>query len=257
MIRRVRGVTSPPYEVAHASHGEDCLPTGRRGVYLRAVAEIQAGRSGTASGVQLWAVSISDVRSLFHPTAETAEALRSDVPFHVASPYRPSRFLPFLRRDPGAPVLAPDSPLPADVDHLLHGHYVPPERLAPSWQIVTHWLDRLAAGTLRLDLDRADRGALDFDLARAGVAAHFALRNLWARDAALPLRPVPGSEVGYQRYGVACELGEAWRSSLEALEGSVTLVRHVSDWLAQLPTWAEDAEGAGHPAPDVFAVAYS
>jgi hypothetical protein len=77
---------------------------------------------------------------------------------------------------------------------------------------------------------------------------------LWARDAALPLRPPAGCEVGYQRYAVAVELGEAWRASLGALEGSSDLVEHVSDWLRQLPTWAEDAEGAGRPAPDVFAM---
>jgi hypothetical protein len=219
------------------------------------VAQIQHGRQVTASGVRLWAVSISDVRSLFHPTAETAASLRADVPFHVLTPYRPSHFLPFLKRDPGAPVLAADSPTPADVDSLLHGHFVPPERLAPSWEIVTHWLDRLAMGTLRLDVDHATREALDFDLARAGVSSHLALRTLWARDAALPLRPVPGGEVGYQRYAVAVEMGEAWRSSVVGLEGSVELVREVGEWLSLLPTWAGDAEGAGRPAPDVFAVA--
>ncbi len=220
------------------------------------MAQTQSGPSGTASGVRLWAVSITDVRSLFHPTTELADRLRSDVPFHVLTPYRPSRFLPFLKRDPGAPVLAADSPRPADVDNLLHGHFVPPDRLVASWQIATHWLDRIAVGALTLDLDRATRDSLDFDLARAGVASHLALRSLWGRDAALPLRPVPGSEVGYQRYAVAVELGEAWRDSIDALEGSAEVVREVSGWLTALPTWAEDAEGAGRPAPDVFAVTY-
>jgi hypothetical protein len=222
--------------------------------YVRAVAEIAGGASGTASGVRLWAVSIADVRSLFRPTQEMAESLRSDVPFHVLSPYKPGWFKPLLKADPGAPVLAPDSPLPSDVDKLLHGHFVPPDRLVPSWQIVSHWLDRLSAANLRLDIDTATAQRLDFDLARAGVASHFGLRTLWAREAALPLHPPAGSEVGYQRYAVAVELGEAWRASLGALEGSSDLVEHVSDWLRQLPTLAEDAEGAGRPAPDVFAM---
>lgn len=216
---------------------------------------MQGGRQVTAGGVRLWAVSISDVRSLFHPTPESAASLRADVPFHVLTPYRPSRFLPFLKRDPGAPVLAPESPTPGDVDSLLHGHFVRPERLVPSWEIVAHWLDRLAMGSLRLDVDHPTRERLDFDLARAGVSSHLALRTLWARDAALPLRPAPGTEVGYQRYAVAVEAGEAWRASIDSLEGSVELVRQVGEWLALLPSWAEDAEGAGRPAPDVFAVA--
>jgi hypothetical protein len=207
------------------------------------VAEFDRGAPGTASGVRLWAVSIADVRSLFHAAGDLADRLRADVPFQVLTPAKQSWFKPLLKRDPGAPLLAADSPLPSDVDKLLHGHFVPPDRLAPSWQIVGHWLDRLAA---------AER--LDFDLARAGVASHFGLRTLWARDAALPLRPLAGSEVGYQRYAVALELGEAWHASLPSLEGSADLVEHVSDWLRQLPTWAGDAEGAGRPAPDVFAV---
>ena len=218
------------------------------------MAENAGAASGTASGVRLWAVSIEDVRSLFHPTAEMAERLRGDVPFHVLTPYKQSWFRPLLKHDPGAPVLAPDSPLPNDVDSLLHGRFVPPERLVPSWQIVVHWLDRLAAASLRLEIDRSTSERLDFDLARAGVASHFALRSLWGRDAALPLRPLAGSEVGYQRYAVALELGEAWRGSLASLEGSGDLVRHVSDWLCELPAWARDAEGAGRPAPDVFAM---
>ena len=225
----------------------------RRG-YVRAVAEIAGGAPGTASGVRLWAVSITEVRSLFHPTGDLAERLRADVPFHVLAPYKPSWFKPLLKHGPGAPLLAPDSPLPSDVDKLLHGHFVPPDRLVPSWQIVSHWLDRLSSANLRLEIDRGTAERLDFDLARAGVASHFGLRTLWARDAALPLGPLAGSEVGYQRYAVALELGEAWRASLGALEGSADLVAHVSDWLCQLPTWAGDAEGAGRPAPDVFAV---
>lgn len=219
------------------------------------MAQTEGGGKVTAGGVRLWAVGIADVRSLFHPTPESAASLRVDVPFQVLTPYRPSRFLPFLKHDPGAPVLAPDSPTPADVDSLLHGHFVPPERLGPSWRIVSHWLDRLAMGSLQLDLDHATREALDFDLARAGVSSHLALRTLWARDAALPLRPVPGTEVGYQRYAVAVEAGEAWRASIDSLEGSVELVRQVAEWLGRLASWAEDAEGAGRPAPDVFAVA--
>jgi hypothetical protein len=225
----------------------------RRG-YVWFVAEFAGAAPGTASGVRLWAVSITDVRSLFHPSGELADRLRADVPFHVVTPYKQSWFKPLLKRDPGAPLLAPDSPLPSDVDNLLHGHFVPPDRLVPSWQIVSHWLDRLSSANLRLEIDRSTAERLDFDLARAGVASHLGLRTLWARDAALPLRPPALSEVGYQRYAVAVELGEAWRASLGALEGSVDLVEHVSDWLRQLPTWAEDAEGAGRPAPDVFAV---
>jgi hypothetical protein len=160
-------------------------------------------------------------------------------------------------RDPAAPVLAPDSPLPSDVDAILHGHFVAPDRLVPSWQIISHWLDGMSASTLRLGLDHAALDTLDFDLARAGVAAHYALRTLWARDAALPMRPLPGGEVGYQRYAVAVELFEAWRVSRPALEGSSDVVDQVVGWLQQLPTWARDAEGAGRPAPDVFAVAFA
>lgn len=208
-----------------------------------------------AGGVRLWAVSIDDVRALFRPDAEHAVRLRDDVPYVTVTPHRPGRFHPFLRHDPGAPVLAPDSPLPSDVDRLLHGHFVPPDRLVTSWHIVGHWLDSMAAGSTMLAFDRAAVDRLDFDLARAGVASHFGLKTLWARDASLPLRSPQGAEVGYQRYAVATELGQAWRASLASLEGSADAARQVSDWLAMLPQWARDAEGAGRPAPDVFAVA--
>lgn len=183
-----------------------------------------------------------------------AQRLRSDVPFQVISSHKSSWFKPLLKHDPDAPVLAANSPLPSDVDMLLHGHFVPPQRLVPSWQIVSHWLDLLSRATLRLDIDRATAEKLDFDLARAGVSSHLGLRTLWARAASLPLLPPPGNEIGYQRHLAAVELGEAWRGSIGALEGSTDLVTYVSDWLCQLPEWARDAEGAGRPAPDVFAL---
>jgi hypothetical protein len=210
--------------------------------------------------IRLWAVSITDVRGLFHATGEAADHLRGDVAFHTVRPHKRGLFSglgPMFSRDPAAPVLAPDSPLPSDVDAILHGHFVAPDRLVPSWQIISHWLDGMSASTLRLGLDHAALDTLDFDLARAGVAAHYALRTLWARDAALPMRPLPGGEVGYQRYAVAVELFEAWRVSRPALEGSSDVVDQVVGWLQQLPTWARDAEGAGRPAPDVFAVAFA
>ncbi len=207
--------------------------------------------------IRLWAVSITDVRALFHATGDDADRLRADVSFHVVQPHRRglfSAFGPLLKRDPAAPVLAPDSPLPSDVDAILHGHFVAPDRLPYCWQIVGHWLDGCSSGTLSLALDHATAESLDFDLARAGVASHYALRTLWARDAALPLRPLPGSQVGYQRYAVAAELREAWRASIGTLEGSEQTVAEVANWLEQLTAWAKDAEGAGRPAPDVFAV---
>ena len=165
----------------------------RRG-YVRAVAEIPAGASGTASGVKLWAVSITDVRGLFHPTSDVADKLRSDVPFHVLKPYKQSWFWPLLKRDPGAPVLAPDSPLPSDVDNLLHGHFVPPDNLVPSWQIVSHWLDvarhpRCSSASTT----RPRKARLSTSRGRA-LASHFALPTWRARDAALlPLGPMTGS----------------------------------------------------------------
>ena len=210
--------------------------------------------------IRLWAVSITDVRGLFHATGETADHLRANVAFHTVRPHKRGLFSglgPMFSRDPAAPVLAPDSPLPSDVDAILHGHFVAPDRLVPSWGIISHWLDGMAASTLRLDLGHGALDTLDFDLARAGLAAHHALRTLWARDAALPLRPLPGSQVGYQRYAVAVELCEAWRASRESLDGSGDVVDQVVGWLDQLPTWARNAEGAGLPAPDVFAVAFA
>src|SRR5476649_599388 len=90
--------------------------------YVRAVAEIPAGEPGTASGVRLWAVSITDVRGLFHPAGDVADKLRSDVPFHVLKPYKQSWFRPLLKHDPGAPVLAPDSPRSEEHTSELQSH---------------------------------------------------------------------------------------------------------------------------------------
>ncbi|MDO5287248.1 MAG: hypothetical protein Q4G45_10595 [Actinomycetia bacterium] len=208
--------------------------------------------------IRLWAVGIGEVRELFGaPEEVAAEKLVSLTPPPVTVARAPGllgRLGPLLRRAPEAPVVPPDQPTRADAEALLQGHFVAPARLPAAWALLTRWLSEMAWGELGLALDREQVRRVDFDLARAGVSAHYSVRHLWSRDASLPLQAAPGSEVGYLRHQNAVELGQAWDEGLPELEGdSRSTVETVVDWLGQLPGWAEQA--GQRPVPDLFAVA--
>ena len=50
----------------------------------------------------------------------------------------------------GSPVRRPDLPDGLDVERLLTGRHVPPERLAASWTLLRSWLDAKAWWTRRV-----------------------------------------------------------------------------------------------------------
>lgn len=209
--------------------------------------------------IRLWAVSIQDVRGIFTAEPDVRERLLAEVPtVDQPSDHRHSRrgkLGPLLRRSPQAPVVPAGQPTRQDAEVLLHGHYVPPERLSVTWLLFERWLNLFAASTLVIPGDQSVWDRLDFDLARAGLSSRYGVRHFWARDASLPLRPQLGTTVGYQRNADVLELQEAWTQVFPEVDpGSRELAGMILGWLDGFAQWTPDAEQAGRPAPDLFAV---
>lgn len=159
------------------------------------------------------AISIDDVRDIFGADPQVAEALRG----LAATPPRPSPtqekgwLRPLLRRDRRLEVDV-TAPSAEDVDALLAGAHIPPDRVAPSWRILTDWVEKLAVRSSRVPWDQAGFDALEWNLARSGLNSDFSLRRLADRDLGIPLRPLPGQVAGYAKHGHAFETLRQLRS---------------------------------------------
>lgn len=212
--------------------------------------------------IRLYAIGIDEMRDWFGAGPATAATLRGVAAerFRVpAAERRPTGMLsklgPLFRRDPWAPRIPAELPSPSDVETLINAHFVPPERLDAAWTVVGAWLDALAWGRVITVLGATEWRDLEFDLARAGVPSQYAISKLWGLDPSLPLRPVPGTEVGYARHHHAV----ATRGALDAararvMDSSREPLHAVLGFLRELDGWSAAAAATGRPAPDVVGV---
>lgn len=226
--------------------------------------------------LRLWAIDIETVRELTPASPMLAGRLRSAAAERFRVPEaenRPTGLVhklgPLLRVPVDAPRLPPGMPSHNDVEHLVAGRFVTPDKLPKAWTILEAWLDDLCWGRTDVRFEHpaapgtahAAPGSLDpvdqaeLDLARAGLSSEVGLRRLLGRDAQLRVRPLPGTTVGYCRHEHVLATAAALSQVVGQVEARSSLVAHqVLDHLQHYPEWAEQARAAGRPAPDLFGV---
>ena len=175
--------------------------------------------------LRLYAIAIDEVRDIFSAPEATATALRAIAAERFPSPVPASPGLlaklgPLFSRAVDAPVIRPDVPSGSDVDALLAGRFVPPERLPASWLLLEAWIDAMSWGHHEFDLDEASLSDFDFELARAGVAARYGLRGLLTTELGIAMRPAPGLVAGFVRLAHVQALTVAWRDAEANLTGT-------------------------------------
>lgn len=206
------------------------------------------------SRLRLTAISIDEVRDIFGASPEFAEELRSLATDQFAPPSNRRRgFIAGLfRRDPIVEA-SPHTPTMTDLESLLAGRYVAPERTDASWVLVDGWLRRLGWAQLELNLSEGELNELEFDLARAGLSSQFAVRKLLAGEAQLPLRPPAGVRVGYAKFGHVVATRDAVRRALpELAETHHQALNRLVAFLDGFEAWEQAAMNAGRPRPDLF-----
>lgn len=211
------------------------------------------------SELRLYAIAIDQVRDIFGADAELAARLRrvSSHAISVDNPQRPSmlsKLGPLFRRPIEPPNIPVNQPLGYDVENLLSGRYIKPERLPYSWTIFQCWLADLACGDVVISANQSDAEQLDFALAAAGLPSDFAVGNLLARDPHILLRPSDGMTVGYSKANHAIATGMALRQTLASLPDGPKreLAEQITEFLELLAQWK--AEREQQAAPDLFGI---
>ncbi len=210
----------------------------------------------------MYAIGIDDVRDMFGAEPGLAARLRTVASERFREPQeehrstsRLARLGPLFRRDPWAPYLDPDQPTPSDVELLVTGQFVPPERGPQAWLVVEAWLEELSFGHTTISCSDTDWSTAEFDLACAGLASPYALARLWAMDVGIPLRPIPGMQVGHCRHHHAVVTRDSLRHVSPSLTGTTAeIAGQVLHLLDGLDAWTAAAITSRRPVPDVVGV---
>ncbi|MFZ2260581.1 MAG: hypothetical protein WAV52_07565 [Luteococcus japonicus] len=210
--------------------------------------------------LRMYAIGIDEVRDMFGATPAVAGTLRQiaseafrTAPEPPRAPGMLGKLGPLFARAPDAPMVPHGSPLPSDVENLLAGRFVAPERLEPAWQVVDAWLASRSLARHVLHRTPREVDQLEFELTRAGLPSQFGIGKLQALDAQLPLRPLPGMTVGYCKHAHVLASGRALQAVLpEVLPHSRERATALADFLLSFETLAGAARTNGRPLPDLF-----
>jgi hypothetical protein len=217
------------------------------------------------SELRLYAIGIEEVRGMFGASPQVAEHLRAVAQRAFAAPSTEgaayfggrggllSKLGPIFKRVPATPVISPTQPEPHDVEVLLAGAYVQPDRTGATWRLLETLVQGIAWGSTRMGLTAQGLADLDFALARGGAPASAGLRHLVNSTLSLNLNPVSGLTVGWHPHQKAVAMAAAYRSAIAEIksEEQRELISSLTIWLDSFGPWAEVAASLGRPVPDL------
>ncbi len=161
---------------------------------------------------------------------------------------------PIFRKVPATPVISPTQPEPQDVEVLLAGAYIPPDRMGATWRLLETLVQGTAWGSTRMRLTEAGLDDLDFALARGGVSAAVGLRHLLNSKTGLSLIPVSGLTVGWHWHDKALAMNDAYRLAMREIKTDEQreMISALTVWLDGFVPWAQVAASLGRPVPDLI-----
>ena len=210
--------------------------------------------------LRLYAIGLEEVQRMFGASPAVAEHLRGVAQRAFAPPVEAGRsgllgrLGPIFRRVPATPVISPTQPEPQDVEVLLAGAYIPPDRVGATWRLLETLVQGTAWGSTRMRLTEPELNDLDFALARGGVSAAVGIRHLLNSNPGLTLVPVQGLTLGWHPHDKAQAMNDAYRRALPEVKTDEQreMVRSLTIWLDGFVPWAHVAASLGRPVPDLL-----
>lgn len=208
--------------------------------------------------LRLYAIGIDEVRGIVGAGPLTDE-LREAARRAFARPEEPrskgliGKLGPIFRKPPDAPVRCPTDPEPRDVDVLLAGAHISPERMGASWRVLESLVQHRCWGSTRLPLTGQSLEELDFALARGGVSAAVGIGHLLTSSTDVRLIPVNGLTSGWHRHDKALAMADAYRAAMPQIKTDEQreLVSQLVVWLDGFVPWSQVAADLGRPVPDL------
>jgi hypothetical protein len=209
--------------------------------------------------LRLYAIGIQELHGIVGAAPERVQELRELARRALAPTKEPepagllSKLGPIFRRVPASPVIPATQPEPRDVEILLAGAYVPPDRLGATWRVLETLTQAMSWGSTRISATSAELDDLDFTLARGGVSASFGLRHLLSCTTSINLIPAPGLTVGWQPNDRALAMAGAYRSALTntEIDDQRETIGSLATWLDGFVHWSNVSGTLGRPVPDL------
>lgn len=209
--------------------------------------------------LRLYAIGVDEVSAMIGAPEDVAAQLRDRVTARLAGQQPPqpggllSKLGPIFKRPPGEPVIDPDDPVPADLDRLLSGSYVPAERSVATWRLLELLIKETGWGCTGMAVSGEELDRLDFALARGGVPSAGGLRHLMNTTLQLPFLPPAGLLVGHQPGSQALWMAGSYRDAVPEIESEQhrDQVGALAGWLDNYTEWTEAAQKQARPAPDL------
>lgn len=209
--------------------------------------------------LRLYAIGVDEVAAMFGAPDELAERLRARVTARLAPQSSPShggllsKLGPIFKRPPGTPVVDVDDPVPADLERLLSGSYVPVERSVATWRLLELLIKETGWSSTGMSLSGAELDGLDFALARGGVPPSGGLRHLMKTGLQLPIVLPQGLLVGCQPGRQVIWMAQAYHQASPEIESEQhrQQVDALAGWLDWFEYWAGEAQAVTRPAPDL------
>ncbi len=209
--------------------------------------------------LRLYAIGLEEVHSMFGASPAVAEHLRGVAQRAFAPPAGDerhgllSKLGPIFRRVPATPVISPTQPEPHDVEVLLAGAYVPPDRMGAMWRLLETLVQGTAWGSTLVSLTPESLDDLDFALARGGVTSAVGLRHLLNSSPSLNLVPVHGLTVGWHPHDKALAMAGAYRAAMPQVKTreQQEMVAALVGWLDGFIPWAQVAISQNRQFPDL------
>ena len=210
--------------------------------------------------LRLYAIGIDEVRGMFGASPPEQERLRKVASDALTPPPDPvkhggliGKLGPIFKRPPAAVVISPTQPVPQDVEVLLAGAYVPPERTGATWRVLETLVQGTAWGSTLMHLTPESLDDLDFALARGGVTSAVGLRHLLTSSPSLNLLPVRGLTVGWHPHEKALAMAGAYRAAIPEVktQEQQEMVAALVTWLDGFVPWARVAATLDRPVPDL------
>jgi len=210
--------------------------------------------------LRLYAIGIDEVRGMFGARPDDQQRLR-EVATRALAPAEDqarrggliTKLGPIFRRPPAAAVISPTQPVPQDVDVLLAGAYIPPDRTGATWRLLETLVQGTAWGSTLMSLTPESLDDLDFALARGGVTSAVGLRHLLNSSLSLSLVPVRGLTAGWHPHEKALAMAGAYRAALPQVktQEQQEMVAALVTWLDGFIPWAQVAVTLRRPVPDL------
>jgi hypothetical protein len=209
--------------------------------------------------LRLYAIGIDEMRGIFGAAPHQVDQLRQLATVALAPPREEARsgllgkLGPIFRRVPATPVISPTQPEPHDVEVLLAGAYVAPERIGATWRVLEALVQGIAWGSTRMHLSGQELDDLDFALARGGVSSSVGLRHLLNSTTSVNLIPVQGLTVGWHPHEKALAMAGAYRAALPQIKTDEQrgMISSLATWLDGFVPWSQVAASLGRPVPDL------